>query len=389
MSDELDFEELDAAVNNLLSKSEDDQKSREDRSTIVNIAKKQFEENISAKSEKLETNPNQAANKEINPDNNHKKRVRGHFMDIIHPSSDVSISNKINKASSQTAKIIPAEKSNELTNLKLNAKENENSAENAELEKVFTENTSFVKQPKLDSANAKTSPSEITSNPIKKKTDNFESPFLPNAAEKVADEKRNLGTPSPIVDWIRDFTEAASLSENNPSNEISKTPEISNEKQEITKSTNLISTNEPEAILAESNFITEFLSEARNEIKQQNSSDNNSATDKSEELSSNQAKKIAEKVANYSSHENPKKIEKVAQTRSAITNTMIMPQYKSSETAQITSKNPPYVATATESESFHHEKSRFFQIVSWILIFVLIIVIGAGIGAWIYVNGIF
>lgn len=334
MSDELDFEELDAAVNDLLANDKDDDAARGDRAEIVQAEHAEVVENIPAA-------PKNAAITE-KPTAQSARRFRGQFMDMVHPSSDVHVTDKPNHAAERATKI------EETTEVEA---ENPAPADEA-LAEVFTANDEPVEEPQLEVEADETPHEDEPTEPIETvelaeaeaSEQAYESPFLADA--KV--EKRPLGAMPPTSLLAADDSGAGEL--------------------------------EPE--LNESNFITAFIEEMKETAAA-------AAEEKPEKKSAETTAVKPAPIAAPEADHLPRRNVVAAppqDTRAALANTMIMPQYKTSETAQLAEAGSPYAAGAAEPAPA--AKAKHFPVWGWILIYLLLAAAGAALGAWVYLGGL-
>jgi len=355
MSDALDFEELDTAVNDLIENVHDDQAAHDDRAKIV-------------EAEKTETAERDQADK-FSP-----RHFRGQFMDMVHPSSDVTNARKDNHAAEFSRKISEAkadDKANEESREMTVASENsDNNLDDKprEAAEVFAPNDEIRETDNVD---------EDDKASDREQPEAYHSPFLPDARAKVADQKRNLGgTPTPVADWIREFTETQPL--NTPhdgADYFNQAPEFfaqqklkqpdknEHRETELELPADDSGKGELEPELPENDFIGGLT-----EIAQQGTA--TPAHDKDAESLSRET--LGQTDLSRHDTERPPK----SDTRAAIANTLIMPQHKSSE------KSPVVVTKAQKPATTTH-----FPVWGWILIFVLLATVGAALGAWLYLSG--
>jgi hypothetical protein len=332
VSDELDFEELDAAVNDLLNNNDSDDEAA--RAKIVAVASQKHEK--TAKSEKSEETEIIEKPAEAEKSARH---FRGQFMDMVHPSSDVSVANKPNHAADLKPNVKKSE--SPVAEEELADEFAETPDQEQKLAAVFAPDDVSIEELEVDAnvanvdvateAEPEIKPETETRVETGKPADAYESPFLP--AAKV--EKRPLGTPTSVAKFLGQ-PEMPLLAADDGGK------------------------GEPEPELSESNFITAFIEEMKT------------------------APKPAEKT-DHLPRENAERAP-ARDTRAAIANTMIMPQYKTSETAKISAPSSPYAAAAAESNQ-PVKKAKHFPVIGWILIYLLLAVAGAALGAWLYLSG--
>ncbi len=283
------------------------------------------------------------------------RRFRGQFMDMVHPSSDVKNTEKHNLArrsnnpfappSSDQATAPPdAEKPGEPT-------ESSNS-------------TSSVSKP-VD---------EEVEKPAEVEEDAYKSPFLPDA--KV--EKRPLGISSSDanVDLLSIEESDVDLlpSGEKPDQESLPSGETGDEL--------LVAGEEVEALLP-----------VGDKDSSQNSNQPNGKTtseldqNKSNDLEPETPQKKEETTVDHLPRQNAGN-DPAGDTRAAINNTMIMPQYKTAPPSPAHAAQPqsPYAAAA-EPIARTKNKNKHFPVWAWILIFILLAAAGAALGAWLYTSG--
>lgn len=239
------------------------------------------------------------------------RAFRGRFMDIVHPSSDVQITDKLNHASDYSPPFAPQQN------------EQIKKEPASPLKKDFADDISSVFEPMNTPESA----------PI---NDEFKSPFLPDT--KV--EKRPLGAPAndtkKLPEWLKEFHQLELPADDG----------------------------------------------AKGELESQLLAENPPPTEPENSQPENMAENVPDEPLKI---ESKKPNEDPLDMRAALENTMIHPQYKVSENAQMMHPNSPYANSAVGTNGSREKKSIPAWL--WILIMALLMVAGSAAGALIYFSG--
>ncbi|MCL2037569.1 hypothetical protein FWG95_01000 [Candidatus Saccharibacteria bacterium] len=268
------------------------------------------------------------------------RRFRGQFMDMVHPSSDVKVAAKPNLA--------------QHSNNPFGLSKSEEPAAQPAPEKP-------VEPTEPDNLEPST-PESINEEPDKPADNAYESPFLPDA--KV--EKRPLGNP--------DFDSNVGLLSDEPDQELLSSGEKDDEL--------LTAGEEPEAFLSAGgeNSNPEAAPTDSQPDDQVNPKPTPIDSDNAEvETTEKQEDQKVDHLPRQNAEDAP-----VGDVRTSIANTMIMPQYKATNTAAPAEAQSPFAAAA---EPMKRTKTKHFPIWAWILVFILLAVAGAALGAWLYTSG--
>jgi len=275
------------------------------------------------------------------------RRFRGQFMDMVHPSSDVKVAEKPNFA--------------QRSNNPFGSSNSDDPIAQPETEPMEPDNPEPPIQGPVDD------------NSDESIDNSYESPFLPDA--KV--EKRPLGSLDFEVD-------DRLLSSNEPENDLLSSGTDSGQELLPSGETDeelLIAGEEPEALLSagDENSGSEA---AQTDDQPDDPTDSESVPADP----SNTEPKTAEKQEDPKTELPSQNAENVptGDTRAAIANTMIMPQYKAAVAAAPAELQSPFAASA---EPMNRAKTKHFPIWAWILVFILLAVAGAALGAWLYTSG--
>lgn len=343
MSEDINFQDLDAAVAELLNDSHDDAAASHGRDEIVSSEKAEVREqwHLPRESEnKLAADKakNFAKNEKTAavPAARHQAGRRGHFMDIVHPSSDATLAKKPNHASAANSHIAHAERIAE------RLAETE-SAETAEM-------VSHREQTPVDDRRATESPEIAPKNLANNSTTPKpveQSPFL--ADVKV--DKTPLGATKPT--GAAPVTEELLPVDENPS-------------------TNPVDPK-PETELSEDNFISRFLAD----IADKSAASKPTVTDS--KISSKPTPRAVHDDLDHLSRDNTEQAP-IADRRAKLDSSMIRPQYSSSETAQIAEAPTPFRAVVANENADIAKPKR--HVVAWILFFIFLLAIGFCLGAW-------
>jgi hypothetical protein len=225
-------------------------------------------------------------------------KFRGQYMDMVHPSSDVHVADKLNHAYERPVK------------------EQEPPVSPQPEEEIATD--------VLDEIIVEDEAAEAP------ETEAYESPFLPN----VEVEKRPLGGDSSAED-----------ADKQPSG-------IDNDAHDIFDIDDFIDLSQPEL-----------------------PADDGGKGELEPELPSGDETEMA--IAEPESKPEP--------ARTTVVNTMITPQYKVTEVTQPSEPSSPFAHASVESTTA--VPKRLFPIWGWILVFILLAIVGAAVGALIYLSG--
>lgn len=349
MGDDFDFEDLDRAVSDLLDDKNDDKQASKDRNEVVAAEKSEVREkwNLPRKSDGLSDSPENKV-----PD--HMVRSHGRFMDMVHPSSDATLTKKQNYAklrqaseverAAKIARELAATTNEEKIDDAVNPSEDfiEKIREPEDLKSrsksVFSrkfrgdKSETLVRVPAADKISGDIKTSAAQSDDISRNDDKSksESPFLTG----VKVDKQPLGSARPTSQTLEN---------------------VQPEEKLLQPSESDLGT---ELELTEDNFITGFLGE----IKKEAESDNQKTS--LDHLSRNNAEGA------------PKD-----DLRAALDNSMIMPQYHTSDNAQITESPAPFSNSRSDLISIEKPKHHIFL---WIFVFVVVLALGFCAGGAIY-----
>ena len=243
---------------------------------------------------------------------------RGRFMDMVHPSSDVQVSDKANYASDRQTNVAAE-----------SAEESDSIFEPV----AFTESTDSTEPKAVDTnPTAESDQTEETSEPLN-------SPFLP----VVKVDKRPLGAAEPdtLPEWLqRGLDELSELEL--PADDGGK------------------GTMEPE-------LPAEVPAEpaAVNEPELESEPESEMAQSRVVEVSNSQS----------------------LDTRAALENTMIQPQYKPSSDNNIARPSSPYAYASHDGATVNAKPKKHIPAWAWIVIYLLLILVGAAVGALVYLSG--
>ena len=390
MNDDFDFEDLDAAVADLLSDSADDENVVRDRDEIVSAERAEVREkwnlqresaekfakdkaqNFAKNAENISQNPFQNPSRNV-PEISRKPAVipgenlapqqpkiksRGQFMDMIHPSSDATLREKPNHAQATNvakdetlAKNLAPSEQKEIREVtrKEDAFEGGDKSFREELASVIEQkdakkNRGFSRRFRGEKSEVKPAAEAEDSREIKtenespKKSDAPQTPFLPDV--KVAKNPLSAARPTGEIAAPKE-EKLLTATEKTPKDPIKPEPTIE---------------------LSEDNFVSKFLDGVREEAREDS------------------ARQIREKNRDNADHLSRNNAERAPKndTRAALDSTMDMSQYQSSDTAQIAQPTKLAKKSGEESGESGHHVGR------WIAAGVLLLLIGFAIGAWIY-----
>ena len=337
MNDDINFQDLDVAVADLLKDSRDDAETERDRDEIVESEKAEVRRQWNLPREAKDKSATSVANRIAKnsdtmssaPSTRRQAGRRGHFMDMINPSSDMALAKKPNHAAAANSNIIRAEQVfDHLKEPVAVASDQPSSLSNEHrLKSTLSAGVSSKKM-----ANAST-PDKMDS----------QSPFL--VGVKV--DKTPLGATKPT--GAAPAMEAMLPVDENPS-------------------TNPVDP-EPEIELSEDNFISRFLDDINDK----------GATARPVTADTVTPKSVHSSELDHLPRDNTEQAP-VDDRRAKLDSSMIRPQYHSSETAQITEAPTPFRAVVANdkisaTETKHH-------VIIWILIFIFLLMIGFCLGAW-------
>jgi len=356
VNNNFDFEDLDAAVADLLKEKSDTGDSFRDREKIISAEKAEVREKWNLpKSPRLEASEPKTLQKSNSLENEPvkqrpRRRGKGQFMDMVDASSDATLYNKPNRAHHQNfaKKAVQPKPSKDSENSPI--KEKNPPIDFAEelgnvVEKNLQKNSEFARKFRGAKSSAMSANQhEKSENEHVYEDSKPETPFLPG----VKVEKNPLSTARPTGEIAAPKSEELLKSVlDAPDETVNPAPELE---------------------LSEDNFISKFLGEIKNEAIEDDAK---------------QAREKTAKEAKIDHLPKPKnRRESRKDTKNLLDNSMIMSQYKSSETAQIIESPAPFAQRANvENGGENHS-----HIGRWILIFALLVLAGFAVGAWWYLT---